>query len=82
MNCCELTVCYSLKYNTLTSRSKAQSRVDQGEDQLHETRAMDLSGLGAQRVTSRIYDLVELQYLNLSDNRLTRISPNIQYFSV
>lgn len=62
-------------------RSKAQSRVDVGEDNLHETTALDLSGLGAKYITSRIYDMVELQYLNLSDNRLKRISPNIQYFS-
>lgn len=62
-------------------RSKAQNRVDHGEDHLHETTALDMSGLGAARITSRIYDLVELRELNISCNKLTRISPNIQYFA-
>lgn len=66
---------------SVNSRSKAQTIVDAGEDNLHQTTALDLSGLGAQYITSRIYDMVELQYLNLSDNRLKRISPNIQYFA-
>lgn len=61
-------------------RSKAQGKVDQGEDNILETQALDLSGLGAHRISSRIYDLAELTYLNISDNQLTRISPNIQYF--
>lgn len=54
--------------------------MDAGEDGLHQTTQLDLSGLGASRVTSRIYDMVELRKLNLSDNKLKRISPNIQYF--
>jgi Leucine-rich repeat (LRR) protein len=62
-------------------RSKAQLRVDQGEDDLHNTTYLDLSGLGATRLTSRIYDLVELKELNISDNKLNRISPNIQYLA-
>jgi Leucine-rich repeat (LRR) protein len=62
--------------------SKAQERVDTAEDDLRSTTALDLSGLGATRVTSRIYDLAELRELNLSHNKLTRISPNIQYFQL
>jgi Leucine-rich repeat (LRR) protein len=55
--------------------------VDQGEDDLHNTTHLDLSGLGATRLTSRIYDLIELKELNISDNKLNRISPNIQYLA-
>lgn len=54
--------------------------MDAAEDDLHNTQQLDLSGLGASRVTSRIYDLIELRELNLSHNKLTRISPNVQYF--
>jgi Leucine-rich repeat (LRR) protein len=54
--------------------------VDAAEDDIHNTTSLDLSGLGATRVTSRIYDMVELRDLNLSNNKLARISPNIQYF--
>jgi Leucine-rich repeat (LRR) protein len=62
--------------------SKAQERVDTAEDDLRNTIALDLSGLGATRVTSRIYDLAELRELNLSHNKLARLSPNIQYFQL
>ena len=55
--------------------------MDHGEDNIDETTALDLSGLGAHRISSRIYDLAGLTYLNISDNQLTRISPNIQYFA-
>ena len=79
------TIISHLIFATVTTiclcRSKAQSRVDEGEDNIVETKALDLSGIGAYRISSRIYDLAELTYLNLSDNHLGRISPNIQYFA-
>jgi len=40
---------------------------------------LDLTGIGATRFTSRIYDLTALTTLNLSHNKLTALSRNIQY---
>jgi Leucine-rich repeat (LRR) protein len=50
-------------------------------DNILETRTLNLSGVAADRISSRIYDLVELRDLDLSDNRLRRVSPNIQYLN-
>lgn len=58
-------------------RSKAQAIVDEAEDsQLAE---LDLSGLGLERVSSRVFDLMHLRSLDLSKNRLSSLSPDIQY---
>lgn len=62
-------------------RSKAQSVVDYGEDHIHETTELDLSRLGASRFTSRLYDLDELRALDLSRNKLTRLSPDLKYLT-
>lgn len=62
-------------------RSKAQAIVDAGEDHLAETQELSLAALSATRVSSRLYDLVELRTLDLSQNKLFRISPNIQFLS-
>lgn len=59
-------------------RSKCQLIVDEIEDEKRITE-LNLSGIGAKRFTSRIYDFAHLISLNLSNNKLRRISPNIQY---
>jgi hypothetical protein len=64
---------------TVCIRSKAQNIVDEGEDHIEETTTLSLAGLGAGRFTSRLYDLDGLTSLDLSDNRLMRVSPDIQY---
>ena len=61
------------------NRSKVQAIVDQGEDNIPETVEFDLSGIGASRFTSRLYELTELRKLCLAKNKLTRISKDIQY---
>ena len=59
-------------------RSKVQSLVDTNEDN-QELIELDLTGIGATRFTSRLYDLTSLTSLNLSHNHLLVISRNIQY---
>ncbi len=59
--------------------SKGQAIVDVVEDDRKLFLELDLSGIGASRITSRIYDLTDLTTLILRDNKLTRLSPNIQY---
>ena len=59
-------------------RSKVQSLVDTNEDN-QELTSLDLTGIGATRFTSRLYDLTSLTSLNLSHNNLLVISRNIQY---
>ena len=61
--------------------SRAQQIVDAGEDDIPHTQRLSLAGLGATRITSRIYDLTELRELDLSDNKLWRMSPNLQYLT-
>lgn len=60
-------------------RSRAQRLVDEAEDSLDGARpsALDLSMLGLKRVTSRVYKFEWLEMLNLSGNKLTRISPDM-----
>jgi hypothetical protein len=60
-------------------RSKVQALVDEVEDHVHDTVELDLSRIGATRFSSRLYDLDALRVLNLSHNRLSRLSPDIQY---
>lgn len=62
-------------------RSKAQQLVDYAEDNHLTALDLDLSHLNARHVTSRIYDLTRLQTLNLSHNKLKKISTDIQYLS-
>ena len=61
-----------------TTRSKVQVLVDTCEDD-QRLNALDVSGIGATRFTSRIYDLTSLETLNLSHNKLKVLSKNIQY---
>lgn len=60
-------------------RSKAQRLVDEAEDSMDGVRpeALNLSGLDMDRVTSRVYRFDWLQRLDLSKNRLYRISPDL-----
>jgi hypothetical protein len=58
-----------------------QSLADVAEDNVYYTIELDLSRLQAPHISSRVYDLHELQILNLSYNRLIRINPNIQYLT-
>lgn len=60
-------------------RSRGQRLVDEAEDSMHGARPelLDLSMLDMVRVTSRVYDLKWLRGLDLSHNRLTRISPDL-----
>ncbi len=60
-------------------RSKAQRLVDEVEDSVEGARpeALDLSNLDMDRVTSRVYRLDWLRRLDLSSNRLYRISPDL-----
>ncbi|CAM9838777.1 unnamed protein product, partial [Choristocarpus tenellus] len=60
-------------------RSKAQRLVDDAEDSVEGARPvlLDLSGLGAIRVSSRVYNMHWLKQLNLARNNLCRVSPDI-----
>lgn len=60
-------------------RSKAQRLVDEVEDSVDgvQPEVLDLSGLDMDRVTSRVYRFEWLQRLDLSRNRLYRISPDL-----
>lgn len=60
-------------------RSKAQRLVDEAEDSIDGARPeiLDLSKLDMDRITSRVYRLDWLQRLDLSNNRLYRISPDL-----
>lgn len=60
-------------------RSKAQRLVDEVEDSVDGARpeVLDLSRLDMDRVTSRVYRLDWLARLDLSSNRLYRISPDL-----
>ena len=62
-------------------RSRAQQLVDACEDREDKaaTLTLDLSGLGAQRFTSRLYDLSHLTRLALANNQLTRLNPDIKF---
>eukprot|EP00957_Ditylum_brightwellii_P106643 8136139-Ditylum_brightwellii.AAC.1 len=71
----DLTTANQRKY----PRSRMQKLVDDAEDSPdNSSLLLDLSNLGAPRVSSRIYDLgTKLISLNLSGNKLSRISPDI-----
>lgn len=60
-------------------RSKAQRLVDEAEDAVDGARpeSLDLSELDMDRVTSRVYRMDWLTRLDLSNNRLYRISPDL-----
>lgn len=64
-------------------RSKIQSIVDVAEDSLDAEGQFELSlsHCLAERVTSRIYDLTTIESLDLSNNFLTSIHPDIQYLT-
>jgi hypothetical protein len=85
-----LSVCLSLSLSLTLSlslsldspvRSKAQSLIDACEDRTDKKASLELnlSGLGATRFSSRIYDLGHLRRLVLSNNQLKRISREIKY---
>lgn len=55
--------------------------IDECEDREDKkaTLELNLSGIGASRFSSRIYDLQHLKRLILSNNKLTRLNPDIKY---
>ncbi|DAZ92992.1 TPA: hypothetical protein N0F65_011489 [Lagenidium giganteum] len=59
-------------------RSTAQQRVDAVEDAGTEGEVLDLSGLRAWRLSTRIWNLASLRILNLAHNELDRIPSGIQ----
>jgi Leucine-rich repeat (LRR) protein len=60
--------------------SKVQQIVDVGVDNIDDTKELNLSHIGSTRFSSRIYDCSYLQILNISHNKLKRISTDIHYF--
>jgi Leucine-rich repeat (LRR) protein len=62
-------------------RSRAQLLIDACEDREDKkaTLELNLSGIGATRFSSRIYDLVHLRRLVLSNNNLTKINTDIKF---
>ncbi|CAM9426984.1 unnamed protein product, partial [Discosporangium mesarthrocarpum] len=60
-------------------RSKAQRLVDEVEDSVEGARPerLDLSGLKAERISARVYQLAWLRELSLARNCLRRVSPDI-----
>eukprot|EP01036_Dinobryon_divergens_P025018 gene25018-33527_t len=75
------TVIKRRRINRKFPRSKSQLLVDTVEDDMDEQLSLDLSGIGARHITSRIYDFSPLTALNLSGNRLRRLSDDIQYLA-
>lgn len=59
-------------------RSKAQQRVDEAEDDGKESTELDMSGLNAWKLSSRIWNLQFVKKLVLSKNKLQRIPSGIQ----
>lgn len=59
-------------------RSKAQQRVDEVEDDGKEGTELDMSGLNAWKLSSRIWNLQFVKKLVLSKNQLQRIPSGIQ----
>lgn len=59
-------------------RSRAQQLIDGAEDEGKPT-ALDLSHLGAEKLSSRVYDLISLKSLDLSHNKLSELSTDLQY---
>ncbi|POM59479.1 Adenylate cyclase-like protein [Phytophthora palmivora] len=59
-------------------RSKAQQIVDAAEDTAEQVQLLDMSGLDAWKLSSRIWNLQFLKKLVLSNNCLTRIPSGIQ----
>ncbi|TMW61520.1 hypothetical protein Poli38472_012711 [Pythium oligandrum] len=59
-------------------RSKAQQRVDDAEDLGDQVLELDMSGLRAWRLSSRIWNLTTLMRLTLANNELARIPSGIQ----
>ena len=60
-------------------RSKVQGLVDLLED-TEDLVDLDLTGIGAKKFTSRIYDLDKLNSLMMANNRLRKLSADVQYF--
>lgn len=61
--------------------SKIQALVDNVEDKMEESLTLDLSGINAKHITSRIYDFTQLTSLNISHNRIRRLPDDIQYLT-
>ncbi|KAL3667775.1 hypothetical protein V7S43_007326 [Phytophthora oleae] len=59
-------------------RSKAQKIVDEAEDAEEQVQVLDMSGLEAWKLSSRIWNLQFLMKLVLSHNCLTRIPSGVQ----
>lgn len=74
----ETTALASTKKNRRFPRSKAQQRVDFAEDNEDSATTLDLSGLDAFKLSSRIWNLQRLSVLVLARNKLTRLPSGIQ----
>jgi Leucine-rich repeat (LRR) protein len=55
--------------------------VDHAEDNRKTVIQLDVSGIGATKFTSRLYDLTKLTKLNMSHNKLPKISANIKFLN-
>ena len=62
-------------------RSKVQSAMDAAVDNISEAFVLDLSDAGAKKISTRLYDLLELKHLNISKNKLWKFLPEIQYLT-
>jgi Leucine-rich repeat (LRR) protein len=58
-----------------------QGLVDYAEDNRKTVLELDLSGIGAVKFTSRVFDLTKLTKLNMSNNKLRKISVFIKFLT-
>jgi hypothetical protein len=62
-------------------RSKIQLAMDNAVDDIPEALVIDLSDCGATRISTRLYDCIEVRELYLSKNKLRKILPEVQYLT-
>ena len=63
-------------------RSKAQVLMDAAEDDwVGKEIYLDMSGLGAAYISSRLFDVSNLHTLNLENNKLKKLSDQISYLT-
>lgn len=62
-------------------RSKIQLLVDEAEDNRKTVHELNLSGVGAVKFTSRLYDLTKLTKLVMSHNKMRKISVYIKFLN-
>ncbi len=62
-------------------RSKIQLAMDEAVDNIPEAFVLNLSDCGATRISTRLYDCIEIKELDMSHNRLRKVLPEIQYLN-